>query len=188
MANSWIKCVRTMWKKIANTLLRRHQVDTTGPWPAFALDIPWKNIANNSNIIENTSVLKQILNDGFLWAVPRNRRSVERRLTRKMGRTQIFFRGIFPKRNLLICNICGHYHEAHTVCGNCWKRVREETEAMQETIQKELKLEPVEKEVIVLYTDDNPQIKNEIKNKKIIEMPKERPEWFSKNLLIKVNS
>lgn len=49
---------------------------------------------------------------------------------------------------------------------------------------KELKLDPVDKEVVVLYEDD-PKDDNMFEGKRIVELPKERPRWFSKNLLVK---
>lgn len=55
---------------------------------------------------------------------------------------------------------------------------------MQEAIQNELGLEPIEKEVIVLYQgekDDKP--KEFLNGKRIVELKKTRPSWFSKNLL-----
>lgn len=50
---------------------------------------------------------------GFLWAVPKKRVSLERRLTRRVAHTQKFN----PKTNFLVCIVCGHYHLAHTICG-----------------------------------------------------------------------
>lgn len=60
----------------------------------------------------------------------------------------------------------------------------DETKVMQEAIQNKLGLEPIEKEVVVLYSgesDDKP--KEFFESKRIVEIPKERPSWFSKNLL-----
>lgn len=60
----------------------------------------------------------------------------------------------------------------------------DETKLMQEAIQEKLGLEPIEKEVVVLYSgekDDKP--KEFFESKRIVEIPKERPSWFSKNLL-----
>lgn len=37
------------------------------------------------------------------------------------------------------------------ILANCYKRVNDETKELQEIIEKELGLEPVEQEVIVLY-------------------------------------
>lgn len=66
----------------------------------------------------------------------------------------------------------------------CYKKVIDETKAMQDAIQNELGLEPVEKEVVVLYDGEKGDDANEFyEGKRIVEMKKERPAWFSKNLL-----
>lgn len=60
----------------------------------------------------------------------------------------------------------------------------DETKAMQDAIQEELKLEPVEKEVVVLYEGEKDEKPDEIfEGKRIVEVKKPRPAWFSKNLL-----
>lgn len=93
---------------------------------------------------------------------------------------------------------------------HCYGKIKKETIEIQEAIQNELKLDPVDKEVIVLYQNDN--LSQEfwkvfktftdnntfankriylklkffnfiIQNQRIVEMPKNRPEWFHQNLL-----
>lgn len=62
----------------------------------------------------------------------------------------------------------------------------DETKATQETIQEELKLEPVEQEVVVMYSDDKNNKPEEFwKGKRIVEMKKPRPQWFTDNLMQK---
>lgn len=57
---------------------------------------------------------------------------------------------------------------------------------MQEKIQENLGLDPVDKEVIVLYEGEKAeQSAEELKGKRIVEMKKPRPMWFTKNLLQK---
>jgi len=57
---------------------------------------------------------------------------------------------------------------------------------MQSKIQETLGLQPVDKEVIVLYEGEKAeQSSDELKNKRIVEMKKPRPMWFTKNLLQK---
>ncbi|KAJ9573752.1 hypothetical protein L9F63_008876 [Diploptera punctata] len=130
--------------------------------------------------------IKDILGDGFLWAVPKSRRTVERRLNRKFGYPYYVWKMLVPKSNLLVCNTCGHHHEANFLCPNCYAKVRAETEAMQTEIQNELGLNPVEKEVVVLYEGEKEEKPLEFwEGKRIVEMKKERPAWFSKNLLEK---
>lgn len=53
---------------------------------------------------------------------------------------------------------------------------------MQTEIENKLKLEPVEQEVVVLYKGETSP---ENSNVKVVEMPKSRPLWFSKNLVQK---
>lgn len=52
---------------------------------------------------------------------------------------------------------------------------------MQDVIQDTLKLDPVDKEVVVMYAGEKTDEFHD--GKRIVEMPKERPAWFSKNLL-----
>lgn len=55
---------------------------------------------------------------------------------------------------------------------------------MQDAIQDKLGLEPIEKEVVVLYSGERDEKPKEFfESKRIVEIPKERPSWFSKNLL-----
>ncbi|KZC05957.1 PREDICTED: 39S ribosomal protein L32, mitochondrial [Dufourea novaeangliae] len=128
--------------------------------------------------------LKDILNDAFLWAVPKKRRSLEKRLNRRYGLPEYNWKPHVPKTNLLMCRKCGHDYEAHTLCGYCYEIVKKETEQMQEAIQTELGLSPVEQEVLVLYEGEKERLKDEFwKKQRIIELPKKRPEWFNQNLL-----
>ncbi|XP_015924415.1 large ribosomal subunit protein bL32m [Parasteatoda tepidariorum] len=147
---------------------------------------PELSIAGNFNLPsvlpenKTQSTLRDILQDGFLWAVPKHRRSLERRMTRRMG----LGKPIIPKNNLIVCEACGHFHPVHTICGNCYSKVREETEYLQNAVINELKLDPIEQEVKLVYENDS---KNErtFEGKRIIELPKERPQWFCNNLLMK---
>ena len=57
---------------------------------------------------------------------------------------------------------------------------------MQDKIQEQLGLDPVEQEVVVLYEGEkNEQTKESLNGKRIVEMAKPRPMWFTKNLLQK---
>ena len=57
---------------------------------------------------------------------------------------------------------------------------------MQDKIQEQLGLQPIEQEVVVLYEGETKQQNAESLNgKRIVEMPKPRPMWFTKNLLQK---
>ncbi|XP_033163114.1 39S ribosomal protein L32, mitochondrial [Drosophila mauritiana] len=130
--------------------------------------------------------LKQLIGDGMLWAVPKHRRSVEKRLKRKFGHPEYNWKPLREKRNLRSCLQCGHDHEMGVLCPFCYQKVLKETELMQSKIQETLGLDPVDKEVIVLYEGEKAeQSTDALKNKRIVEMKKPRPMWFTKNLLQK---
>ncbi|RZC33319.1 39S ribosomal protein L32, mitochondrial, partial [Asbolus verrucosus] len=95
--------------------------------------------------------LKDLLGDGFLWGVPTARRTIERRLKRKFGDPYYIEKILKPKTNIRTCNTCGDDHLAGVLCPTCYKKVIDETKEMQEAIQNELQLTPVEQEVAVLY-------------------------------------
>nr|CAG4646703.1 EOG090X0IGM [Macrothrix elegans] len=127
--------------------------------------------------------------DGFLWGVPTCRRSAEKRMMRKFGAPNWHNKLILPKKNLKECNACGHYHEERRLCPNCYAKVMEETKAMQEKIIAQLGINPIEKDVAVVYEGEKRQFDDEfLKTRNIVEMEKPRPRWFSKNLLQKSGS
>ena len=124
--------------------------------------------------------LKEIF-DGFLWHAPRGRRGIERRLRRKFGFVNKYQPAsllIKKKRNLVICDDCGSWHELENICQICYEKVKQETKLIQGSIMKKLGLEPVEKEVAINY--QNEQAIDE--DRYFVEIPKERPVWFSTNL------
>lgn len=176
MAAALLFRLRSALQRLENTLF--------GPlFPSEDLLIA--GAAYNPTRISDRWSLGTLLDDnGFLWAVPKSRRTVERRMQRKFGHPDYIWKPHRPKTNLITCNTCGHHHEPHVLCACCYARVREETTAMQEEIQKQLGLSPVEEEVIVLYKGEKEEKPQEFwKGKRIVELERERPLWFSKNLL-----
>lgn len=65
---------------------------------------------------KNKRTLKDIIGDGFLWAVPRNRRTIEKRLKRKFGTPEYVWKMLVPKTTLRICYVCGDDHEVGRLC------------------------------------------------------------------------
>ncbi|XP_050420000.1 39S ribosomal protein L32, mitochondrial [Adelges cooleyi] len=128
--------------------------------------------------------VNEMFKDSILWAVPKHRRTIEKRLKRKFGCIHDFYKMLMPRTDLLTCNHCGHNYQRRHLCPNCYKKVKDETTHMQEAIEKELGLEPVQQEVIVLYKGERTKQAEEFwKGKRIIELKREKPSWFSKNLL-----
>ncbi|XP_046635367.1 39S ribosomal protein L32, mitochondrial-like [Daphnia pulicaria] len=127
--------------------------------------------------------------DGFLWGVPTCRRSAEKRMMRKYGSPQWHNKLILPRKDIKVCGTCGHYHEEKCLCPNCYSKVKAETTILQEQMIKELGINPVEKEVAIVYQGEKNQFNDEFfKDNKVIEVEKPRPKWFSKNLLQKSNA
>lgn len=130
--------------------------------------------------------LPNLKSDSVLWAVPKKRRSVEKRLNRKFGWPNQVWKPLVLKKNLVTCGSCGNPFEADCLCPTCYSKVKSETEEMQDAIKKEISLNPIDKEVVYIYKGEKDGCRNEdFEGKRIIEMPKTRPQWFSKNLLIK---
>ena len=86
--------------------------------PALAFDIPENRVRKpgcNSGAVDVKSLIDSIYN-GFLLAVPKSRRSREKRAIRRFGWTRIQDY-MTPRRNLVVCLECGEWHEGHTICG-----------------------------------------------------------------------
>lgn len=82
----------------------------------YAVNITDYNTNPPKRTESSLGVLEEIINNGFLWAAPKKRRSLERRMTRRMG----FGKLLLPKKNLVVCDDCGHFHQVHTVCGKLY--------------------------------------------------------------------
>ncbi|XP_050293471.1 39S ribosomal protein L32, mitochondrial [Anthonomus grandis grandis] len=180
---SRVNCAfRNFERALFGALTGRYPPGEYGVCLDYALDSPE---INNKNT-KNKSILEEILGDGFLYAVPKHRRTIEKRLKRKFGHPDYHLKILLPRKDLVSCNTCGDDHEAGVLCPTCYKKVIEETKAMQEAIQSELKLEPVEQEVVVMYAGEKDNHPEEFwKGKRIVELEKPRPQWFSDNLLQK---
>ncbi|XP_015522607.1 large ribosomal subunit protein bL32m [Neodiprion pinetum] len=128
--------------------------------------------------------IENIIDNGFLWGVPTHKRTIEKRWKRRFGNPKYISKLLSPKTNILTCHTCGHDHEAGILCRHCYDKVMGETKEMQTAIVNDLGLNPVEKDVIVLYDGEkSEEMVDYWKNKKIVEVPRKRPNWFQKNLL-----
>jgi large subunit ribosomal protein L32 len=130
--------------------------------------------------------ISDLIGDGILWAVPKHRRTIERRMKRKLGHPDYHQKMLSPKRHLVVCEVCGNHKEVGIICVHCYDKVRIETESIKDKIMKKLHLKPDDKEVVVLYDGEKVEQGEELWNgKRIVEMEKPRPMWFSKNLMQK---
>ncbi|KAK8404755.1 hypothetical protein O3P69_007774 [Scylla paramamosain] len=157
-----------------------------GPPPmmaAAALPVP---VQYNVEQISG-SLLEDLKEEGFLWAVPKSRRSRERRLTRKFG-LENKHKKMLPYRKLLTCDDCGHVHEPGRLCPNCYGENKKITQAMQEAMVTMQGLNPVEYEAVPVFKGEKVNTGDGFhEGKRIFEVPTERPKWFSNRLTVKSN-
>lgn len=77
--------------------------------PSYQID------SHNSKALKPFS-LQDFLNDSILWAVPRTRRTIEKRMKRKFGSPLGVSKLLMPKATLRTCIQCGHDHEVGVLC------------------------------------------------------------------------
>ncbi|KAK3731900.1 hypothetical protein RRG08_043234 [Elysia crispata] len=117
--------------------------------------------------------------DGILYAVPRHRRSVEKRLFRKHRFTGFMEHGT-PKTNIVPCLVCGNFKEKGHLCEHCYNRVRTETNEMQAKMGDDLKFDVPRSEMEFIYENEKPA-----EGTYVVKMSKARPNWFPRRLLNK---
>jgi len=158
------------------------------PFPPGSLGVLVESISKVSQSTQQSQPfsIKDFIGDGFLWAVPKHRRTIEKRMKMKYGSPNYHMKILQPKHQLKLCDNCGFHFEANHLCPTCYDKVRKETELIKDKIMSKLKLDKVESEVVVLYDGEKGQQSDEFwKGKRIVEMEKPRPSFFSKNLLQK---
>ncbi|XP_033625442.1 39S ribosomal protein L32, mitochondrial-like [Asterias rubens] len=144
--------------------------------PAFALQ-GTSLIDDQSH--HNQGSLSSIF-DGFLWAVPKHRRSIQR--NRKRRRAVEKLEEYIPEWKFVMCEVCGHSKMRGFICGHCLIRIRQESAEIRKELfetQEENNIIP-ERESIVLYEDE--ALRPEDQGKEVVEMKKKRPFWFSRSL------
>ena len=165
-----------------------------GPEPALMLapagsntilERLWSHFEDNrlrSNEDKSPSFL-----DNIFFAVPKQRKTVEKRLQSKFGDDRWAPHGskMLRKRyDIVVCETCGNYREKLRLCLHCFTRVEEESKIIKEAIARQYGLDPIEKPWEIRYKDDP---KDQVSDKILIEVDKERPVWFNKNLLQRAN-
>ncbi|KAF2366862.1 Ribosomal protein L32p [Trinorchestia longiramus] len=125
--------------------------------------------ANQETGYPNTS-----LEDGLLWAVPKNRRTREKRLTRKHAVEKRL-----PVKKLFMCSNCGGPYEAGRLCPVCYAQIKDVTQTLYEKVQDKFGLSPIEKDILAVYKGETPPRDTD---RVIIEVPKPRPSFFTRNL------
>lgn len=126
--------------------------------------------------------------DGILNAAcPKRKVNKRKVLTRRYGdENWKYGQKLFkPKRNIITCPDCGSFHEYHTICRNCFKKIHEESKKIIASIRSAWGSNAVDKEVKVLYKDEQSPPTEHLR---IVELERPRPLWFTPNLSQKTAS
>lgn len=126
--------------------------------------------------------------DGLLWDTPKKRRSIEVRLRRKFGDPKWKPHGwkmIDPKNNLMPCPSCGNFYEPQYLCETCYQKNKSETQLIKDAMAKSYGFDVIDREVRVSYKGEPKEVGSDAL---LVEIDKQRPSWFSSNLLTRTNA
>jgi len=93
--------------------------------PAIAVNVSENYMERCEDGARSSADAKSVIDsiyDGFMFAVPKSRRSREKRAIRRLGWTRVVDY-MTPRRNLVECLDCGEWHEGHTICGRLQQAV-----------------------------------------------------------------
>ncbi|XP_059171873.1 large ribosomal subunit protein bL32m-like [Physella acuta] len=138
-------------------------------------------ISPSEDLHKSSKSMLDSIFDGLLLAVPKHRRSIEKRLYRKHRYTAFMEYGT-PKSTIVPCLECGNYREKGHLCKHCYDKVCLETKEMKAKLGEDIKYNVPMQEIEFVY---NGEAADNSGGKLVINMNKSRPSWFSKNLLNK---
>lgn len=67
--------------------------------------------------METKISLKELFDTSILWAVPKHRKTLEKRIQKKFGMKDRVWKMLMPRTDLTVCNTCGYTHHKKTLCG-----------------------------------------------------------------------
>ena len=159
------------------------------PGPSLSLvghDSFENDFLQNQSSLSWREKTKQTLDDifsGTMWAVPKKFTTWHRKAQKKFGVEKWGPHGdkmIRPKNNIVVCPSCGSFHERQYLCDTCYEKTREASIPIFEEIAKQLGGKPIEKEMGLIFKGEKASNSDSVH---IVEVPVERPQIFSKNLL-----
>ncbi|CAF0942899.1 unnamed protein product [Rotaria sordida] len=165
------------YRLITDQLIRYSQFLFSSPTFAF-VDMPTTITTPKSSLPDMSILLTQ-----------KHRATIERRRIRRHSDLpmSLMIKYGTPRQDLHQCLECGTWHEKKTICGNCYDRIRKETQAMKDSYpnKDEFNHNHSQQEIVYVYKNDE---KFHDDTKRIVEIQRERPTWFSKNLIPKINT
>ena len=122
------------------------------------------------------------LKDSIFWTTPRNRRTLEKRRTRRFGCPTwgVYFGPRLNKR-IRADNKTGEYFELGKLAPQTYTKVMDETRRIQKKMADTFGVGlPKDEETLVLYKGED---QSSAGPGRVVEMEYERPTFFSQNLL-----
>ncbi|XP_075678110.1 mitochondrial ribosomal protein L32 isoform X2 [Dermatophagoides pteronyssinus] len=170
-----------------------HFFDHTSP---AAIQIVQLSLPGATSSTSQSTSINELMQDGLLWGVPKKRRTAEKRLHRRFGVENYpdSAKILRTRNDLVVCERCGDHHEYYAICPTCYSKVKEETKRMQDQLRQQTNpLQPKEKDILFRYENEKndesftSQQQQQQKNEffQIIDIDHPRPQWFSRNLMIK---
>lgn len=83
----------------------------------FVLELALAYVEQKQTTPVNKFSLKDLIGDGFLLAVPKFRRTIEKRWKRRFGSPEYVWKMLMPKTTIHVCHECGHHYERGRLCG-----------------------------------------------------------------------
>ena len=130
------------------------------------------------DVLEKNDILERAI----VWNTPKKRKTTERRNMARFGGKEWGTMKLIPiNHKIRTDHKTGEFFELGRLAPLTYEKVMSETKAIQDKIQEAFGFskQPMDKDIVVQYEGD----KSEESNKKVIEMEKPRPSFFSSNLL-----
>nr|ACO11496.1 39S ribosomal protein L32, mitochondrial precursor [Caligus rogercresseyi] len=123
------------------------------------------------------------ISESILWAVPKKRRSLEKRMTRRFGSKHWGTSKLVPMNHRIrVDNKTGEFFVLGQLAPRTFRAVMDETQSIQKKVKDLFGKEPKNAEVGVRYVGENKRFGT---GTKIVEMETERPKFFSRSLVEK---
>ncbi|KAL4001832.1 hypothetical protein ACH3XW_0960 [Acanthocheilonema viteae] len=155
--------------------------------PTFALcsDISSRNDDGVERLWDVQDIVEKFR---FAWGVPKIRTCQAKKVTRKFD----VHRTLELKMKLVVCQICGSYHDYDKICATCYKKVQKLTNFMKSKIMAYNPYIGEKQSTNVKFEDDPRPVSNEAhqddentkasidrrNRKRIVELGIPRPTWF----------